>query len=640
MEKSSPGEQSNCFRPKLVAAAAAFLMFEGELMAGKRLLPDFGGSAYVWYSVVLFFQLLVVAGYYGSRRLEQLPGRRRNWILAGLGFSGLLTLFRSLPHAGWLPAELQPMLALMPFAGAGIALFCVTPLLHQDQGYGADYGIFAWSNAGALVGLILYPLLVEPFSGLFLQNWIWATGVVLVSTVGLRSASASKAVLIETLNAYPPLEAGMGKTRWEWWVLPAVSSATLLATTNQLSYEASPGPLAWALVLALFLGSYVWAFSKNRQGTLGLIATAGLVALTATHLMISPRSLALVGLLLVGGGASMTCCHVWLAETKNENSHGFYSATAIGGAIGSAVMVLVVPHVTDGPVEFPVLVLGTLTIAGFRWSGRIVRPLLTTAAVIAIGGTIASELSGREEEIVRIRTLYGCLRVTKSRDGELFRLINNMTFHGEEDRLHPERGWTYYGRDSAIGQLILGKEASLASIKVGVIGLGAGTINRLMRPQDSITYYEINQTDEDLARKYFSYLKQPPTRVVIGDGRKALEREADPGLDVLVVDAFNGDAIPTHLLTQEAGMMYRRQLKKDGALAIHITNAHVDLLPVVRGLGRSMGMTTEYFETEQSSWAVLKPGRASVDGRIIEWTDDRSSILAVLKPYHPAPELR
>ena len=611
-------------------------------MAGKRLLPDFGGSAYVWYSVVLFFQLLVVAGYYGSRRLGQLPRRSRTLILAGLGASGLLTLFRFLPHASWLPAELQPMVALIPFAGAGVALFCVTPMLHEEQGYGADYGIFAWSNAGALTGLIVYPLVVEPHSGLILQNWIWAIGVLLVSTVGLRSTAPAMDGNrpLSSVETGALLDAGMGKTRWEWWVLPAVSSATLLATTNQLSYEASPGPLAWALVLALFLASYVWAFSKNRQGTIGAIATAGLIALTATHLMISPRSLVLIGLLLAAGAASMTACHVWLAAARDENSHGFYSATAIGGALGSAVMVLVVPHLTDGPVEFPVLVLGTLTIAGFRWSGRIIRPVLTTAAVVAIGGTIASEMSGREEELVRIRTLYGCLRVTKSRDGELYRLINNMTYHGEEDRKHPERGWTYYGKDSAIGQLILGKEAAAERIKVGVIGLGAGTINRLLRPLDSITYYEINQTDEDLARKYFSYLKEPPTRVVIGDGRKSLEQEANPGLDVLVVDAFNGDAIPTHLLTREAGLMYRRQLKKDGALAVHITNAHVDLLPVVRGLGRSMAMTTEYFETEQSSWAILRPGPASNDGRIIEWTDDRSSVLAVLKPYHPAPELR
>ena len=591
-------------------------------MAGKRLLPDFGGSAYVWYSVVLFFQLLVIAGYYGSRRLGQVSGHVRNWILAGLGISGFLTLIRTLPHATWLPAELQPMAALVPFAGAGAALFCVTPLLHQDQADTTDYSIYAWSNAGALTGLIVYPLAVEPLAGLSLQNWVWAMGVLLICTVGLGSSGTAHAGLLET---------GMGKTRWEWWVLPGVSSATLLATTNQLSYEASPGPLAWALTLGLFLATYVWAFSKNRRGTVGVIATAGLVALTVTHMMIAPRSVLLAGLLLLGGGAGMLACHVWLAATKDANSHGFYSATAIGSAIGSALMVMVVPHITDGPIEFPILVLGTLSIAGFRLSGRIIRPILATAAVVAIGSTIAAENSGRAQEIARVRTLYGCLRVTKTDGGECYKLINNTTDHGEEDRQHPERGWTYYGKESGIGQLIGEKQATMERLKVGVVGLGIGTINRLLRAQDSITYYEINPKVEELARKYFSYLKQPPTRIVIGDGRKSLQQEADQNLDILVVDAFSGDAIPTHLLTREAGMIYRRHLKANGALAIHITNAHVDLLPVVKGLGRSMAMTVEFHQTETTAWAILKPGPTKVDGRILEWTDDRSSILAVLK---------
>jgi hypothetical protein len=613
-------------RPKLVAAAAAFLIFEGELMAGKRLLPEFGGSAYVWYSVVLFFQLLVIAGYYGSRRLGQVSGRVRNWILAGLGVSGLLTLIRTLPCATWLPAELQPMAALLPFAGAGAALFCVTPLLHQNQADGADYSIYAWSNAGALAGLIVYPLAVEPLAGLILQNWVWAVGVLLICTAGLGNTGTANAGLLEN---------GTGKTRWEWWVLPGVSSATLLATTNQLSYEASPGPLAWSVTLAVYLASYVWAFSNNRQGTVGVMAAAGLVALTATHMMIAPRSMMLAGLLLLSGGASMLACHVWLAATKDANSHGFYSAMAIGSAIGSALMVMVVPHITDGPIEFPILVLGTLSIAGFRWSGRIVRPVLATVAVVATGATIAAENSGRALELARTRTLYGCLRVTKTREGECYKLINNTTDHGEEDRQHPERGWTYYGKESGIGQLFREKEATQERLEVGVVGLGIGTINRLLRAQDSITYYEIDPKVEELARKYFSYLKQPPTRVVIGDGRKSLQREPDQKLDILAVDAFSGDAIPTHLLTREAGMVYRRHLKTNGALAIHITNAHVDLLPVVKGLAHSMGMTVEFHQTGAAAWAILKPGTTSIAGRILEWTDDRSSILDVLKTRQP-----
>ena len=610
-------------QPKLIAAAAAFLMFEGELMAGKRLLPEFGGAAYVWYSVVLFFQLLVVAGYYGSRRLGQISAQTRRWILIGLGLSGLLTLLGPLPFAAWLPAELQPMVALLPFAGAGAALFCVTPLLHHDQADTTDYSIYAWSNGGALVGLLLYPLVVEPLAGLRLQNWVWAIGVLLICAGGMRVARGAGTA---------PTQNGLGKTRWEWWALPAVSSATLLATTNQLSYEASPGPLAWAVTLALFLGSYVWAFSKDRRGSVGIIATAGLAALVTTHFMIAPRSLLLPGLLLFAGGAGMVACHVWLAATKDANSHGFYSATAIGGASGSAVMVLVVPRVTDGPIEFPILVLAMLSITGFWWSNRILRPIVTTIAVVAIGSTIVAEGSGRADEVARARTLYGCLRVTKSREGEIYKLINNTTFHGEQDRLHPDRGWTYYGKDSGIGKLFIEKKATEQYLKVGVIGLGAGTINRLLRPQDSVTYYEINPKVEELARKYFTYLKQPATRVVIGDGRKLLEGEADQDLDILVVDAFSGDAIPTHLLTREAGMIYRRHLKANGALAVHITNAHVDLLPVVKGLARGMGMSVEYQQTKMAAWAILRPGLPENEGRTLEWTDDRSSILAVLKP--------
>ncbi len=343
-------------RPKLAAAFAAFLMFEGELMAGKRLLPEFGGSAYVWYSTVLFFQLALIAGYYGSRRLAQVSARARNGILAALALSGLLTLVRSLPIPGWLPAELQPMAALLPFAGAAAALFCVTPLLHQNQADPSDYSIYAWSNAGALGGLVLYPLAVEPLAGLRLQNWIWAVGVLLTCAV--------LPGLTRTVQSQPTN--GHGQTRWQWWVLPAVSSAIMLATTNQISFETSPGPLAWAVTLALFLGSYVWAFSRNRQGSLGLIATAGLLSIIASHLIAAPRSVALMVLLLTAGGAGMVACHVWLAATKGSNSHAFYSAMAIGGAAGSAVMVLVVPRITDGPVEFPILVLAILAIAGFR----------------------------------------------------------------------------------------------------------------------------------------------------------------------------------------------------------------------------------------------------------------------------------
>jgi hypothetical protein len=621
-------------RPKFIAAAAAFLMFEGELMAGKRLLPDFGGSAYVWYSTVLFFQLLVIAGYYGSRQLARASHRARNGILAVLGASGLLTLFRFAPSGGWLPAELQPMTALLPFAGAGVALFCVTPLLHDHQTDPTDYSIYAWSNGGALAGLILYPLVVEPCAGLAVQNLVWAIGVLLICAALPRLTKA---------EITAPPQSGIGKTRWQWWVLPALSSATMLATTNQIAYETSPGPLAWAVTLALFLWSYVWAFAADRRASIGVLATCGLIAVIGTHMIFEPRSVLYAALLLLAGTTTMLVCHAWLASTKNENSHGFYSAMAAGGAAGSAVTTLIVPHVTDGPVEFPILVLTILSIAGFVWAGRFMRPLLATMAVVAIGSTIAAESSGRSRELARARTLYGCLRVTRSRDGETLALVNNTTRHGEENRRHPEKCWTYYGPESGIAQVIGEKQAVAGSVRVGVVGLGIGTVSRLLRPGDSVVYYEINSKVEELARKYFTCLEQRPATVVIGDGRKLLENETNASLDVLAIDAFSGDAIPTHLLTREAGAVYRRRLKPDGALAVHITNAHVDLLPVVRGLAKSMAMTPRIVKTKTSYWIILTPpgnSTAAEPENTILWTDDRSSILAVLKQRQPTDETR
>jgi len=433
-----------------------------------------------------------------------------------------------------------------------------------------------------------------------------------------------------------PGRAGLGKTRWQWWVLPAVSSATLLATTNLLSFEASAGPLTWALPLALFLATYVWAFSGNRRASCGVLATLGLLALIVSHFVVEARSAGLLVLVLIAGGATMLACHVWLAEARNQNTHGFYTAAAAGGAIGSALMVLVIPRITNGPVEFPILTLGTLSIAGFRWSGRVLRPILSTVAVVAIGATVAAESAGRATEVARARTLYGCWRVTKQPDRERYRLINNSTIHAEEDRANPRAGTTYYGPETGFGKWMEEMKQARPALDIGVVGLGAGTINRWLRPQDSITYYELDAKAEELARAWFTYLRRDRCRVLIGDGRKTLQNQAGGRFDIIVLDAFTGDAIPAHLLTREAGAIYGRRLKKGGVLAVHITNGHVALWPVAEGLARGMGLGCEYDKSGIVEWAILRAGLAPPSGRVIEWTDERNSIVPVLR--HQARE--
>jgi protein-L-isoaspartate O-methyltransferase len=654
---------------KLVAAGAACLAFQGELMAGKRLLPQFGGAASVWCCTVLFFQLAVLGAYFGCRRLGQAKARTRNGILAALGLSGFLTLLPPLPVMAWLPLELQPLIALLPYAGLALGLFCTTPLLHQQQADRGDFTIYAWSNAGALAGLLAYPFLVEPFTDLTMQNWVWAVGGSAICLLALRDGGGVSALPGNLVETSPPQTpggsggaspcraggtssprpspphvcggegegtpapdcAGLGKTRWQWWVLPAVSSATLLATTNLLGFEASAGPLTWALPLALFLATYVWAFSGNRRASCGVIATLGLMALIVSHFIMEARSAGLLVLVLIAGGATMLACHVWLAEARDENTHGFYTATAAAGVIGSALMALVVPQITDGPVEFPILTLGTLSIAGYRWSGRINRPILCTVAVVAIGAAIAAESAGRATEVARARTLYGCWRVTKKPGQERYRLINNSTIHAEEDRGNPQASTTYYGPETGFGKWLEEMKRARPALDIGVVGLGAGTINRWLRPQDSITYYELDAKAEELARAWFTYLGRERCRVVIGDGRKSLQNEAGARFDMIVLDAFTGDAIPTHLLTREAGVIYRRHLKEGGVLAVHITNGHVELLPVAEGLARGMGLGCEYDKQGMIGWAILRAGLTPPSGRVLEWTDERNSIVPVLK---------
>jgi len=598
-------------------------MFQGELFAGKRLLPAFGGAAYVWCTCILFFQLVLIVGYYSSRALSAADSKTRTWILALLGMSGLLTLTPRLPQAAWLPPELQPLAALQPFAGLSVALFTTTPLLHRRQADLSDYKIYAWSNAGAFLGLLAYPFVVEPLTPLWIQNLVWAVGGLLIATIGLAGA---------TVAANPATNAtATTGTRWQWWVLPALSSAILLATTNRLSYEASAGPLTWALPLAVFLFTYVVAFGA-RGVPLGVTAILGLAVL-AVSFMAFKYSLYMLLMILSAGGAAMLACNGWLAATRNENSHGFYRATAIGGAVGSAIVVLLVPRITTWPVEFPILVIGSLAFAGIWGARKILKPVVAAAAIAAICCAVYDTLDLKSEQhvLVRARTLYSCLSVVTSPDDRFRELYNNYTLHGGEDRREYGGYVTYYSRTtSGVGKVIAAKQELRPSIKVGAVGLGTGTLNWLMRPEDSMTFYEIDPKVEDIATTYFTYLDRDNTFIVLGDARKSMEAQEPQQYDVLVLDAFSGDAIPMHLLTREAGAVYKRHLKPDGALAIHITNRYADLEPVVRGLAADLGMSVAITQDDWSTWVTLTPGPYEPSGRILHWTDQLSSILSVM----------
>jgi spermidine synthase len=254
------------------------------------------------------------------------------------------------------------------------------------------------------------------------------------------------------------------------------------------------------------------------------------------------------------------------------------------------------------------------------------------------------------------RNFYGSLRIyeyDRGDEDEAKALVHGTVDHGMQFTL-PERRQehiTYYGPHSGVALALNAVRRS--PVRVGVIGLGAGSLAAYSRPGDLFRFYEINPLVETFSRRDFTYLSgaRGKVEVVLGDGRLSLEREKGGLFDVLVVDAFSGDAIPAHLLTREAVELYFRHLKPRGLLALHITNTHLNLEPVVAALARDLGKESCLISNEsdhirriyRSDWAILS--NRKIRDRTIEdaaeelpfrtdvpvWTDDYSNLFRILK---------
>jgi hypothetical protein len=295
-------------------------------------------------------------------------------------------------------------------------------------------------------------------------------------------------------------------------------------------------------------------------------------------------------------------------------------------------------------------------------------PLFTKKSwrLISTGGIIcfllligAIRVSDHFEELRGVelsdRNFYGTLKVYLNEESGYRSMRHGQISHGSQF-VDPNRllePTTYYIRNSGVGKAILIKEASSKSIKVGVVGLGVGTLAGYGRPGDVFRFYEINPQVIEVANQNFSFLSKslPKKELVLGDARLQLEQESSQQFDVLVVDAFSGDSVPVHLLTQEAFTQYFKHLKKDGVLALHITNRFLDLKPVMKMAADQFGgdvrmVIYEPSESEdgfRSHWALMTKNKDFFkDARLINtktidapknfkpWKDDYSSLISVM----------
>ncbi|HOX44301.1 MAG TPA: fused MFS/spermidine synthase [Myxococcota bacterium] len=689
----------------------AALLFSVQPLLAKRLLPWFGGGPAVWSACMLFFQVVLLLGYAWAHALDRRqPARRQAWAqggllataLLGLGLQVLLWDAPLLPGQGWMPADSRwPAGRILLLLGLAVglpalALGAASPLLqawHRRACPGKPtYRLYALSNAGSLLALVAYPFLLEPALGLRAQAWAWG-GLFALFALGVLACG-------QALPAGPdPSERSDPSDRpaaplWLWVALPAAASALLLAATHQMCQEVAVVPFLWVLPLGLYLISFILAFEGRQLYRRAWCAPAfAASAAAAAWALCQSYELALVWQVgaysaLVFFGACL--CHGELARLKPPPARltGFYLALSLGGALGGLFVSLLAPAVFDGPWEVhltfaavPALALATFWRSPgkglahrLRWPLRAAWALGCLALIAALGLQPGESL---RDVVWAERNFYGTLRVKRIHPGhpryhahDLFhgQILHGYQLQAPELRRVPT---AYFSATSGLGLALQHHPARAEGrgLRVGIIGLGVGTIAAWGQPGDVLRFYEIDPQVIALARGqggWFTFLGDSQARVEVieGDARVSLERERREGalgrFDVFVLDAFQSDAIPTHLLDLEAFRLYLEHLAPDGLLLLHVTNLSLSLEPVVDRLAQELGLAVSVVRDAGDGWIGLRSHWALLtrDADILAdpelaakaslpeslgrpaplWTDDQAALFPILRERRaPAP---
>lgn len=670
----------------------AFLLFLVEPIAAKRLLPLLGGSSAVWITCLVFFQTALLLGYVSAHWLATRLRPRVQalayslMLLFGLG-QGIYGLSPRL-HA----STFHPVVSVFALLGVLIgfpfvALSATNPLLqswyvHEGSAAARDgrpappYRLFAISNFGSLLALVIYPWLVEPRFTLRAQSAIWLAGFSMfaLACAGIMWRNG-KVVIVEAQeedgDARAPLTIPSTSDRGLWLLLPACASLLLCAVTNHLSQNIAAIPLLWILPLTAYLLSFIWAFSGARYYPRRTVLCLFAVLLGAAvyqlwgrgHRLILPMQWAI---LLFCSALLLAClvCHAELYRLRPRPQYAtsFYLSIAAGGALGAVFVGVVAPAVFSANYELAcglVLTVAVVLVLTWKlgWGWRLLWSAGTTAMVIL---AVLQFRADRKDTIAQVRNFYGVLRVTQKFEPPAANytrtLIHGTIQHGtqiftDELRRSPT---SYYGHDSGAG-LALDRCCGQRPRRVGIIGLGTGTLAAYGRKGDVFRFYDINPLVERLARNLFSYLRESEAtiEVVLGDARLSLAAEPPQHYDILLIDAFSGDAIPVHLLTEQSMDLYRRHLNANGILAFHVSNRYLELAPVVAqqaeraGLGAALIVSDADEDTGvyESDWVLVTADREFLSQREIadaaspiktipglrRWTDDYNSLLPLLK---------
>ena len=661
---------------------SAFLLFQIQPIIAKMILPWFGGASSVWSVCLVFFQAELLLGYLYVHLLhESLSPRRQNLLHAALLVLSLATL-PVVANPTWAATLESPTWGVLVVLAAAVGmpyllLSTTGPLMQawyaRSFATVMPYRLYALSNLASMLALLSYPVLVEPYFPVRDQALGWSAAYVVFVLVCLASTwlswqrAAREEIRPTTTSDEPAPPPAWGECLL-WVGLAMTASILLLAMTRQLTQDIAPVPFLWVLPLSIYLLSFILCFDAPRYYYRPGFLLALPLAFLAVDRVLTGSSLPvpiLVALLALSLFVFCMVCHGELVRRRPavRRLTLFYLMLSIGGALGGTFVGLLAPAIFNAYFELPIgLFLCAALVIVVLW--RDLQPRwrwLLLAALLVYGYRLGDISVDYVKEYRRVlRNFYGQLRVIDVSDGDLGvkrKMVHGVIYHGEQF-LSPalrRRPTAYFCELSGIGQTFLGL-AGDQPLKIGVLGLGVGTLASYGRSGDEMRIYEINEQVLDLARSEFTYLADSAARIVpvLGDARLMLEREPTQNFDLLVMDAFSGDSVPTHLLTIEAMEGYFRHLKRDGVLAVNISNRYLDLRPVVAAAAHRLGRTALIIEARPdpgdrfclySVWVLVVtpeglarlPEKMRSAERLVprpgfsEWTDGFSNLLGILK---------
>jgi spermidine synthase len=670
----------------------ACLLFLVQPLIAKIILPWFGGTSSVWSAALVFFQVCVLGGYtYAHWLTTYVRPRLQGFVHAGLLIAGC-ALMPILPSDAWRPTEasdptLQILLLLAATVGLpSLMLSSTSPLLQvwymRRTGSEVPYWLFALSNAGSLLALLSFPLLLEPA---FASNTLalgWSALFVVFAALSIGVAYTSRGITQqgEPTTADERVPAPNVGQMSLWVLLSACASAMLVTVSAHLSANVAPIPLLWVVPLALYLLTFILAFSSgrfySRTAFFPWLAVAlGCMAFLYTQSIANWPIQYVIPLYLAGLFVVCMACHGELVSRRPAGQYltRFYLLISFGGASGGAFVAVAAPNLFDTNLELPLLliVIAELFVI-LQWHRRgsrrtlwLVRLTMVVGVIALAGHLMRAELKMRDENLLVQRNFYGVLSVRDDlASEELARrhLVHGTISHGYQylSDLYRPLPASYFSQHSGVGLTLLAQQDQ-QPVRYGVVGLGVGVLSAYARKGDFLRIYEINPDVEDIARQFFTFLSQAKQKgadvaVLLGDARLTLERQPPQNFDLLAIDAFSSDAIPTHLLTKEAFELYFKHLKPDGVLAVHISNRYVDLVPVCARGAESVGRpaTVVYSRSDgtfdTSIWVLVTSNQgllqlprfkdadmrpAGAEPSFEGWTDRYSSVWPLLKLDDP-----